>query len=110
MAIHGKPNAEDPAATSGRSPAEGTAFEKLYPRLAWELTARYYGDGKTPREPSGFSIFQQDGLVKACLRDRNMGKVSFRSALTVHEVLMSFEEALQKGSVDWREDKYGRKG
>lgn len=86
-----------------------TAFEGLYPRLAWELLSRTFGDGKTAREPSGLSIFHQDGAVKACLRDRNYAKVCFRTGATVHEVLQALEEALAALTVDWREDKFARR-
>lgn len=109
MAGNGKPSTESAAGSTDRGPAQGTTFEALYPRLAWELCSCVYGDGKTPREPSGFSIFQQDGLVKGVLRDRNMGKVAFRSALTAHELLQAFEDALNKASIEWREDKFSRK-
>lgn len=110
MATHGKQDAESAAGSARGGSGEATAFERLYPRLAWELVSTVYGDGKTPREPSGFSLFQQDGMVKGVLRDRNFCKVAFRSALTVHDLLVAFEDALVKGSIEWREDKFGRKG
>lgn len=109
MAKRGKKEQAEQGGEGQPTLATTSTFEQLYPRLAWELLSRTWGDGRTGREPGGLSIFQQDGTVKGALRERNMGQVAFRSSATVDGLLRGFNDALESGSLDWREDKFARK-
>jgi hypothetical protein len=56
-------------------------------------------------------LFTEDGLVKACLNDRDMGRTAWGSGATVLETIDMIEQKLVKGTMEWRcsEKKPGRK-
>lgn len=89
-------------------PPPAVPFHASWPSLAWHLEACRWGDGKGEREPGAISIFPQDGLVKAALRERNVGQVTFLSGKSVDDLLCRLEKALAEHTVHWREDRYAQ--
>jgi hypothetical protein len=106
----GRKNVKDSAVEGGNegSPERvlSEGLSRLLPRLMWEVESHVLGDGKTPRRPLCLSFFWQDGSLKACLRDRDMGRVAFLSADGLAALLHKLDQALESSTLDWRKDKY----
>lgn len=80
----------------------------LYPLLAEHLTCRFYeGDPPTPRETSTLLIFAQEGVFKACLRDRATKRALWVSCPLWSELLAVLEAGLSDEHAVWREDRDG---
>jgi len=87
---------------------KGGNWSVLLPTL-WEyLTEAEYSDG-TARRPATLLLFAEDGLVKACLHDRDQGRSAWSSGPGEEECLGSLEEKLVSGTVEWRRDQKGGK-
>lgn len=80
-----------------------------YPGLMEFMLVETYGDGK-PRQLPTLMLFAEDGYVKACLNDRDLGRVAFVSAASVGGLFLSLEEGLQGSTLDWRPSKAQGKG
>jgi hypothetical protein len=50
-------------------------------------------------------FFVQDGMVKACLNDRDEQHTAWSAALSVGELLEVLEKGLQADSLEWRRNK-----
>jgi hypothetical protein len=77
-----------------------------FKEVCWWLESRMETDAKTPRVTGTMSIFAQDGGVKVCVRDRAAGRVAFVWGKGAIEALLAAEEALTKGTLDWRVDRF----
>lgn len=77
------------------------------PAVMEYLTAASYPDG-SPRERSTISVFVEDGVVKACLSDRDQARTLWRSGPSVEDALMALETAIADGSADWRRSGGGK--
>lgn len=71
------------------------------PAVLEYLTAASYPDG-SPRERSTLSFFVEDGVVKACLSDRDQVRTLWRSGASVEDAVMALESSLVEGTADWR--------
>jgi hypothetical protein len=75
-----------------------------YPGV-WEmLSAPLDANGK-PRQGATLMFFVQDGMVKACLNDRDEQHTAWSAALSVGELLEVLEKGLQADSLEWRRNK-----
>jgi hypothetical protein len=79
------------------------------PALVEYLLSDKWDDGKV-RVTSTLLLFVDQGEWKACLNDRDGGRVAFVTAGTVAGLLGALEEQLQAGSAEWRASKPWRKG
>lgn len=96
--------------TSGNGEVATTdGFATEYPGL-WEmLTLLRYPDG-SHRATSTLSLFVDEGLVKACLNDRDQGQNTFVSGRSISECMRALETGLQADTLQWRASAgHGRK-
>lgn len=93
---------EPSATTSGNGgPAATDGFATEYPGL-WEmLTSSRYPDG-SHRATSTLSLFVDEGLVKACLNDRDQSQNTFVSGHTITDCMRALESGLQADTLQWR--------
>jgi hypothetical protein len=79
-------------------------FSGLYPVLAEYLASGSYEDGSL-RQTASLTLFTEDGRLKACLSDKDNGRVGFISADSFLGLLEALEVALSEDSMDWRASK-----
>lgn len=81
-----------------------TRYESL-----WEfISATEFEDGSKRQTPS-LTIFQDQGLLKACLNDKEQGLVAFCSGTSLTALLEALDEGLAQDSLDWRKASPPRK-
>jgi hypothetical protein len=81
--------------------AEWSLFKSRHPALAEYLEVDAWEDGR-PRQTSTLLLFLEDGVVKACLNDRDADRALWVSGGSVAGVLESLEAALSGGTGEWR--------
>jgi hypothetical protein len=79
-------------------------MSKLYPTLMEFISSASFQDGSS-REGGSITWFLQDGLLKACLRDKTLGAVAFVSGSSLTALLKAMEQGLVSGKMEWRADK-----
>lgn len=84
-----------------------TGVLSVTPAVVEYLTATAYPDG-SQRERSTISLFLEDGVVKACLSDRDQARTLWRSGASVEDALMAVESAVADGTADWRKSGGGK--
>lgn len=84
-----------------------TGVLSITPGVVEYLTAVSYPDGSS-RERSTISVFLEDGVVKACLSDRDQARTLWRSGPSVEDALMALEAAVVDGTADWRRSGAGK--
>jgi hypothetical protein len=86
-------------------------FALSHPALWEHLTLDRWEDG-TSRAPSSLTVFSADGLLKACLADKEEECVAFVSAESLEGLLDLLEAGLKGGGLDWRRSrqKSGKNG
>lgn len=80
---------------------QGDQLVRDFPCLFEYLTLTRWEDG-TARVPSSLTLFLDEGRLKACLHDRDMGRVAFVAGWAPVPVLRALEEGLLEGTVEWR--------
>jgi hypothetical protein len=80
----------------------------MYPHLTSFLVTLSYSDG-SPRQGGTLTTFFQDGVLKACLKDRDSGCIAFRSARTWEELLSGLDETVADPDSEWRADRGPRR-
>lgn len=80
-----------------------------YPALWEHLTLVSWEDGGA-REPSSLTVFYAEGLLKACLSDKEAERTAFVSAGSFEGLLLALEHGLQGDSLDWRRSRAVRPG
>lgn len=68
----------------------------------WEFLAVLTWPDGSAREPGSLTIFFQDGLLKACISDKDAGLVGFVSARRLDELLEGVCQGVGDDSIDWR--------
>lgn len=81
--------------------AAASRFAQDYPALYEYLTVTAWADG-SQRATASLTLFQDEGRLKVCLHDRDVGRVAFVAAWTVEDLLRALEEGLLADSIDWR--------
>ena len=82
-------------------PFKRSEFADTYPTL-WEwLTLDTYADGTT-RLTASLTIFNQWGVLKCCVNDRDLDRSAFFTGETVESLLASVDKGLEEDSCDWR--------
>jgi hypothetical protein len=84
------------------------SFVAAYPALSEYLTLEEWEPGK-PRKTSTIVWFVEQGLLKACINDRDASQVAFVSAESLTGLWEALEEGLAMNSLDWRFSKGGKK-
>lgn len=93
---------EPQARPSGRGDGLSTcALKARCPTLAEFLESTTFGDG-SPRIVPTLTLFLEQGVLKACLNDREEGMIAFISAGSLTGLLEALEEALILDTLDWR--------
>ena len=92
-----------PAAAAGGTLVD-PKFQQSCPVLWQYLTQQTWEDG-SPREPSGLTVFVQDGLFKGLLRENTQQLCLWVAATSFFGLLESFERELGKDQPDWRVDR-----
>jgi hypothetical protein len=77
-----------------------------FPALLEELTLTEWGPDE-PRTTSTLLLFGEEGLLKACLHDRDSGKQAFVTGVSLSAVLASVEQGLRMEDLDWRNKRTG---
>jgi hypothetical protein len=72
-----------------------------WPALAEMLFATTWPDGSA-RVPSSLTVFTGDGVVKACLNDKDADLTAWASAGSLAALLDTLEVGLQSDGLDWR--------
>jgi hypothetical protein len=75
-----------------------------FPTLLEFLTLPSWDDG-SPRQLGTIILFVEGHVWKACLKDKNGPTVSFVTARTLDDLLLSVEEGLASEGLDWRPDR-----
>lgn len=76
------------------------------PSLAEHLTSTAYdGDPPGSRATSTFLVFAQDGMWKGCLRDRQEQRCLWVSAMTMGDLFLAADAALNDPAAVWRDDR-----
>lgn len=71
----------------------------------WEfLTMDKWDDGGT-RVTGTLLLFADDGKLKAALRDRDGGWVTFASASDLETLLLTLDEGIQREALEWRKER-----
>lgn len=79
-------------------------FKKDYPTLWDYLTQQQWDDGSA-RETAGLTMFVQDGLFKALLKDNDAGQCLWVAAHGFFDVLAALEKQASAPVADWRVDR-----
>jgi len=97
------------ASVNGQGPfaLSDPEFVREYPVLFEYLTGNRWEDGK-PRETATLLFFAEDGIWKACLNDRALGRTGWASEASFVALLHRIETELAADSVDWRRRQKGR--
>lgn len=74
------------------------------PMIEEYLTATSYDDD-SPRVPSTLTVFVDEGMFKASLNDRDVGRTLFVSGTAFNDVLDVLEALLESDRPPWREAK-----
>lgn len=77
------------------------AWAEAHPALLEYLSVETWADGRA-RTTSTVLIFYDTGACKACLNDRDNGRVAFVSAGSPETVLAALERGLEDDTLDWR--------
>lgn len=77
---------------------------KEYPLLWDHLSQRKWDDG-SPRQTSSVMLFEQDGVLKAMLRDKDAGLCLWVASKSLYGVLGALEAALSDPEAEWRVDR-----
>lgn len=88
---------------------EARVWVESHPAL-WEYLTLTRWEGGEERATSTITLFAEDGVVKACLNDRALGRSLWAAADTVYEAIDALEGILASGSADWRGHRTGGKG
>lgn len=75
-----------------------------FPALVGWMWDTAYAD-QTPRVPGRFSLFAEDGRLKACIADKDGHYVAFVAAGSFQELLCRIEEGLAGDTLEWRKEK-----
>lgn len=76
-------------------------FSGQYPMLHEMLYSTQYDD-RSPRTTSTLLIFCENSILRLCLNDRDNNRSVFFTGETMEAALISLENALATGTVDWR--------
>jgi hypothetical protein len=87
--------------------SDGTVFvgEALLarPAVSAVLYDRFFEDG-TPRKTATLLLFVDEGMLKACLRDRETEETAWVAGEGLEGLLDALEVGLQEGRLDWRRE------
>lgn len=98
-----KPANRKVAGVSAELPKDVRAV-KEYPLLWDHLSQRKWEDG-TPRQTSSVMLFEQDGVLKGMLRDKDAGLCLWVASKSLYGVLGALEAALSDPEAEWRVDR-----
>lgn len=85
----------------GPSDASYSDFEMKWPNLFSHLFDEVYEDA-SKRATSTLLFFVERGILKACLNDRDTGRVVFISTGSISDALDALEAGLSEENLDWR--------
>jgi len=85
---------------AGAAAADGW-MQGLFPTLWGYLSDLRYEDG-SPRQTATLMLLAEQGVVKACLNDRDNDRSVWVSGRGVEEALSVLEAALLAGRAEWR--------
>lgn len=72
-----------------------------FPNLFSFLRDTKYDNGD-PRVPGAVSIFTSQGVLKACLNDKDQLATAFVEAATLHELIEVIERAICDDCTEWK--------
>lgn len=83
--------------------------QKDYPNIFAFLTETKYDDGK-PRMTGSFSVWTQQGVLKASINDRDTSNVCYVEAPSLQELIALIEQAICNDGTEWKISRstYGR--
>lgn len=82
-------------------------MQDRYPSTWAYLADTRYEDGE-PRETATLMLLAEQGVVKACLNDRDNSRSAWVSGRSVEEALAALEAGLAEGRTEWRGRPPGR--
>lgn len=77
------------------------AWMLKHPALVEFMTLEAFDDGQL-RQTTTVLLFSESGVYKACVSDRDGGRVAFVTAGGLVSLLDAVEAGLQQSSLDWR--------
>jgi len=72
-----------------------------FPNIYSFMVDQKYDDG-SPRVPGAISIFTSQGVLKACINDKDNISTAFVEANTIHELIECIERAICDDATEWR--------
>jgi hypothetical protein len=99
-----KPKGYDDDQLGDRPLVDARAVREI-PAIWFWLTATSWKDG-TPKQRGRLSVFYEDGILKAMMKDRDRGKCCWVAGTSWHGLLGALEAALVDPEHRWRPDRY----
>lgn len=99
----------DKASEDGRAIALEDRFEEEVAALGEFLCESSWEDGKK-RQTGSLTVFFDEGVLKACVSDKDAGLVAFVSGASWNGLMQAIEKGLRQGSLEWRRARQGRRG
>jgi hypothetical protein len=97
-----------PPQLGARGTCQGTwddpEWARTYPQLHAFLFDTTWADG-SKRDPGSLVLFAQDGVLKACLNDKGVGRVAFVSGVSWDGLIGLVEQGLSDETLDWRQSR-----
>lgn len=90
---------------------QGVGLDSLslsFPLVVQFLTLAAYGDGSR-RVPGSITLFSDNGVLKACLNDKDGPLNAFVTGAGLGGLLESMERGLEQDRLDWRGPRAGKK-
>lgn len=99
-----------PAIPAGLAAVQAAAsrFKNDHPTLWGYLAEAEWDDGKA-RKTSTLTVFIEDGTVKLCLNDRDLGRTAWVTGHSLEDAIDGLELRLCDDSAEWRRS-YGGNG
>lgn len=96
-----------PSGSGGKGDLKATdkVFAANYPALFEFLTIDEWSKGEA-RKTMTLRLFVEGGKWKACMVDREGGRVAFTTGDSVEGLFLLCDEQLREDTADWRPDKY----
>ncbi len=96
----------DSRKVSGQSASslDGGEWAGSFPGLWSHMTQVRWEDGSA-RQPSSLLIFEQDGMLKAMLRDKSAGLCLWVAARSVPDIFCALEGGIMDADTEWRQDR-----
>jgi hypothetical protein len=99
-----RPARVDPSTIKGLPAALDKEWSGWYPVLVEFMTATAWDDG-APRKTGTLLLFAEDGVWKACVKDRDAERVCWVSGGVLDDLLSTIDLGLREDGLAWKAEK-----